>query len=257
MTQPALFLDQACNSSNRYAPKSSSEGAGFWLDGELNTRPIGATRPVVVETCAFGATSPLGSILSRVSFAPEVVYLALAGSVVIMLTDDQLKSPFQLNASYRYPSHTVFEEFDKAKLDTSAFEAELFDLRTSADIPFRDRLADRLTHLLADFKLDYEAGLDPLSLRTMVNFLASNKWLRLPSTTATPKGWLFGEWRNKERTKYLGIHFLPNGQCKYVAIRPNPEHAHLQIRVSGQATPSLLIQELSSYAVPQWASEQA
>lgn len=150
-------------------------------------------------------------------------------------------------------SRGAFEELAKTRANASSFLRAIDDLRHTVIIHDRELIANRLKELLVDYQEDYGQSLDAESLRTFITFMASHPELRRPILTATPEGNLFGEWKDQGRTRYVGVHFLPTRQVRYVAYRPNPLYPHQRARTSGLITADLLLKELNAYEILSWA----
>lgn len=149
---------------------------------------------------------------------------------------------------------TVFTELERLRADDEDFTEAIRDIRNAKAIPEHEALANRLEVLLDAYKEDYGESLNAESLRTFSVFMCQHPMMKRPIITATPDGNLFAEWKGEEGRRYLGVQFLPTSQVTYVAIRPNPQHAPLRIRISGQATADQLLTELSGHDVTSWAA---
>ena len=106
----------------------------------------------------------------------------------------------------------------------------------ATQLPYRDRLAQRIEHLAGAFSDDYEGR--PLSVRSMaglIDFLQTVPPSGYPDLTLTPDGDCYAEWRGSQGRK-VAIEFLDLGVARYVLFRPNPQHPNRIDHLAGTTT---------------------
>ena len=132
----------------------------------------------------------------------------------------------------------------------------LFRIRTSLPIQYREKLADRLAPLFSDAKEEdpASAGIAAGSLQTFCDFLRSYPNLKCPTVSLTPENDIYASWRG-ERNRVFSIHFLPDGDTRFVIFRPNDLHPERQVRISGTATADILMASVVPYDVWNWICE--
>jgi len=132
----------------------------------------------------------------------------------------------------------------------------ILEIRTSLSIPYHESLANRLVALFNDAKEEDSAslGIAVGSLRNFHNFLQSNTNLRCPTISLTPEYNIYASWRLEEN-RVFSVHFLLNGDTRFVIFKPNDRHPERQIRISGTATTDILKETVSPYGVWDWISE--
>ena len=129
----------------------------------------------------------------------------------------------------------------------------IFRIRTSLSIHYREKLADRLTVLFDDAKEEDSAtvGIAVGSLRNFYNFLQFHTNLKCPSVSLTPENNIYASWR-ADQNRVFSVHFLPNGDARFVIFKPNDRHPELQVRLSGTATSDVILETLAPAAMVDW-----
>lgn len=132
----------------------------------------------------------------------------------------------------------------------------IFRIRTSPTIPYRERLANRLVTLFKDAKEDDSAspGIAVGSLRNFYNFLRLHTNLKCPTISLSPEYNIYASWRD-DQNRVFSVHFLPNGDVRFVIFKPNDRHPERKIRISGTATTDILKETVAPYGVWDWISE--
>jgi hypothetical protein len=128
-----------------------------------------------------------------------------------------------------------------------------FRFRTSISIPYREKLADRLVTLFYDAKEEDFAsvGISLGSLQNFYNFLRLYTNLKCPTISLTPENNIYASWR-AEQNRVFSVHFLSDGDTRFVMFRPNDLHPERQIRISGTATADILMATVAPYGVEDW-----
>lgn len=129
-------------------------------------------------------------------------------------------------------------------------------LTTDLPVPYRESLANSLLTLFHDAKEDdpKSIGIAVDSLRYFYSFLQSNTNLKCPTISLTPEYNIYSTWR-EAKNRLFSIHFLPNGDVRFVIFKPNDRHPERKIRISGTATTDVLKETVAPYGVWDWISE--
>lgn len=119
----------------------------------------------------------------------------------------------------------------------------IYRLKTSS-VLCRDKIANRLITLFKDSKEEdpYSPAITPGSLRNFIKFLELYPNVKYPSISLTPEHNIYVSWRD-QHNRIFSVHFLPNGDTRFVIFTPNYRHPERKIRVSGITTVDVLIEE--------------
>ena len=122
-------------------------------------------------------------------------------------------------------------------------------------VPYRESLANSLLTLFHDAKEEdtNSPGIAVGSLRHFYSFLQSNTKLKCPTLSLTPEYNIYSTWR-EEKNRLFSVHFLPNGDARFVIFKPNNKHPERKIRISGTATTDVLKETVAPYGVWDWIS---
>lgn len=131
----------------------------------------------------------------------------------------------------------------------------IFRIRESETIPYRDSLANRLLTLFNDAKEEdpISLGIAAGSLRNFYKFLLLHTNLKCPTISLTPDYNIYASWRGEQK-RIFSVHFLPNGDARFVIFIPNVRHPERQIRISGAVTNDILMETVAPYHVCDWTS---
>jgi hypothetical protein len=132
----------------------------------------------------------------------------------------------------------------------------IFQIRKTISIHHHDRLANKLLVLFKAAKEDDPAslGIAVGSLRNFYNFFRANINLKCPVISLTPDYNIYASWRG-EKKQVFSVHFLPNGDVRFVIFKSNDRHPERMIRLSGIATTDILMKTVAPYGVAQWITE--
>lgn len=129
-------------------------------------------------------------------------------------------------------------------------------LATTTNILFRERLARRLLDLLrASRDEGEEIPISADSLRHFMSFLRSTPALSYPNVTLTPTGNILAQWR-KATNKFLGLHFLPNGDIRFVLFAPERHNEYGIVRLSGLVRPEALLPTVEPHGALEWIRDE-
>jgi hypothetical protein len=149
-----------------------------------------------------------------------------------------------------------FTQEDLLNTEDEQVQELIFRVKTSLFIPYRQRLANRLIALFKDAKEEDPTcpGIAVGSLRNFYNFLQLHTTIKCPTISLTPEYNIYASWRDNQK-RIFSVHFLPNGDVRFVIFTPNDKHPERQIRHSVSATTDILKETVSPYGVWDWISE--
>ena len=148
-----------------------------------------------------------------------------------------------------------FTQVDLLDSEEDQVKELIFRIRTSKSIPYRQSLANRLFTLFYDAKEEDPAslGISAGSLRNFYKFLLLHTNLKCPTISLTPDYNIYASWRGEQK-RIFSVHFLPNGDARFVIFIPNVRHPERQIRISGAVTTDILMETVAPYHVCDWIS---
>ncbi|MGB7293746.1 MAG: hypothetical protein WBD99_16370 [Thermodesulfobacteriota bacterium] len=149
-----------------------------------------------------------------------------------------------------------FTQADLLDVGEKKVQELIFRIRTSLSIPYREMLANRLLTLFNDAKEEDPAsvGIAVGSLRNFYDFLRTHTNLTCPVLSLTPDNNIYASWRG-EHNRMLSVHFLTNGDVRFVMFSPNFHHPEKQIRISGIATTDTLMETVARDGLLDWIGE--
>ncbi|MBU4258339.1 MAG: hypothetical protein KKI12_00455 [Proteobacteria bacterium] len=132
----------------------------------------------------------------------------------------------------------------------------IFRIKWSRSIFYQESLANKLFTLFYDAKEEDPdcLGIAAESLRNFYNFLQLHPNIKCPTISLTPDYDIYASWRG-EQNRVFSIHFLPDGDARFVIFKPNDRHPTRKIRISGVATTDILMETVTPYCVEGWISE--
>src|SRR3990172_94296 len=149
-----------------------------------------------------------------------------------------------------------FTQVDLLDSEEDAAQEIIYRIKTTLSVPYRERLANRLLTLVNDAKEadTSSSGITVGSLRSFYNFFQSHPNLKYPAISLMPEDNIYASWRS-EQNRLFSVHFLPNGDTRFVIFKPNERHPDKQMRISGTATTDILMETVTPYGVWDWISE--
>ena len=149
-----------------------------------------------------------------------------------------------------------FTQADLLNNEEDQVQELIFQIRKSLSITYHESLANRLLTLFNDAKEEDSAslGISVGSLRNFYNFFRLHTKLKCPNISLTPDYNIYASWRG-EQNRVFSVHFLPNGDARFVIFKPNDKHPGRQIRLSGIATTDVLMETVAPDSVSDWISE--
>ena len=128
---------------------------------------------------------------------------------------------------------------------------------TTLSVPYRTRLVARLTELqkvVQEEELDGR-GISAKSLQHFVELLKAYPALRCPAISITPERNIYASWKSRS-DQVFSIHFLPDGNVRFVIFCPNDKHPGETIRLSGTATVDVIMGIAAPYGVLNWELDE-
>jgi hypothetical protein len=149
-----------------------------------------------------------------------------------------------------------FTQADLLDSEEDQVQGLIFRIRTSISIPYRESLANKLITLFNDAKEEDSAslGIAVGTLRNFYNFFQFHTNLKCPTISLTPEYNIYASWRAGQN-RVFSVHFLPNGDARFVIFKPNDKHPERQFRIAGTATTDILKETVVPFGVWNWISE--
>ena len=159
---------------------------------------------------------------------------------------------YEVSKEGSFSRETVpFTQVNLLNYEEDQIQKLIFRIRTSPSVLCKE-LANRLLVLFDDAK-EEEASIAIDSLRDFYSFFRLNTNLKCPTISLTPEYNIYASWR-VDQNRVFSVHFLSNGDVRYVIFKPNDKHPERQIRVSGTATIDILQETVAFYGVWNWIS---
>jgi len=148
-----------------------------------------------------------------------------------------------------------FTQADLLNNEEDQVQELIFQIRKSLTITYHESLANRILILFNDAKEEDPdcLGIAAESLHNFYNFFRLHTNLKRPTISLTPDYNIYASWRG-EQNRVFSVHFLPNGDTRFVIFKPNDKHPERKIRLSGTATSDTLIKTVESSGVWDWIS---
>lgn len=168
------------------------------------------------------------------------------------VTFEATKSPVSLWPENKDP----FTQKDLLNNEEDQVQELIFQIKNSVSIAYRESLANRFLVLFRDAKEEDSTsiGISVGSLRKFYNFIRLHADLKNPTISLTPDYNIYASWRG-EHNRLLSVHFLPNGDVRFVIFKPNNRHPERKIRLSGAATTDTLMGTIIPNSVSDWILE--
>lgn len=117
-------------------------------------------------------------------------------------------------------------------------------------------IVERILILFKDAKEEdeFSIGITPGSLFNFYSFISKHSNLKRPKLALTPENNIYASWKADE-DKVFSIHFLANGDARFVIFKPSGRHPDKPIRLSGIAPVDDLMQEVLTPHGISWALE--
>jgi hypothetical protein len=127
---------------------------------------------------------------------------------------------------------------------------------TTLSVEYRAKLTARLTELQAAVQEEEPdgQGVTAKSLQHFTELLKAYPKLKYPTISVTPERNIYASWKAGP-DQLFSIHFLPDGNVRFVIFRPNDKHPSEAIRLSGAATLDVVMNIVEPHGVLNWATE--
>lgn len=159
---------------------------------------------------------------------------------------------YEVSEEGSFPKEMVpFTQVNLLNYEENQIQELIFRIRAFPSISCKE-LANRLLALFNDAKEEgVSIAID--SFRDFYSFFRLNTNLQCPTISLTPEYNIYASWK-PDQNRVFSLHFLSNGDVRYVIFKPNERHPERQIRVSGTATIDILKETVASYGVWDWIS---
>ena len=145
---------------------------------------------------------------------------------------------------------------DLLKSEEDQVQELIFQIKRLISIPYQDKLANKLLTLFNDAKEEDpdSLGMSARSLQSFTDFLLSHTNLKCPTISLTPDYNIYASWRG-QHNRVFSVHFLPNGDARFVIFKPNTRHPERTTRISGVATTDILMETVIPSHIEEWITE--
>ena len=140
--------------------------------------------------------------------------------------------------------------------EDESIEEIIWRVGTTFSARYKAKLAARLTELqraVQEEELD-GCGITAGSLQHFFEFLKAYPALRCPAISVTPERNIYASWKSGS-DRVFSIHFLPDGNVRFVIFCPNEKHSGETIRLTGAASLDVLMNVVEPHGVLDWATE--
>lgn len=165
------------------------------------------------------------------------------------VNQEQLSTPLTLLLG----TQATIIQSDLLKTEEEQLQEAIFYIKRLISIPYKDKLADMLLTLFYDAKEEDpdSLGISVRSLQHFTNFLLLHSNLKCPTISLTPDYNIYASWRYKNNLLF-SVHFLPNGDTRFVIFKPNHRHPERKTRISGVATVDVLMDTVMPNRIEEW-----
>ena len=135
-------------------------------------------------------------------------------------------------------------------------EEIIWGVGTTLSVGYRAKLAARLTELHRAVQEEEPdgRGIIAKSLQHFIELLKAYPGLKCPTLSVTPDRNIYASWRAGS-DRVFSVHFLPDGNVRFVIFSPNDKHPGETIRLSGAATVDILMSIVEPHKVQNWVCE--
>jgi hypothetical protein len=140
--------------------------------------------------------------------------------------------------------------------EDESVEEIIWRVGTTFAVGYKAKLAARLTELQRAVQEDEPDGhgITAKSLQRFTELLKAYPTLKCPIISVTPEQNIYASWKAGPN-RLFSVHFLPDGNARFVIFCPNDKHPNETIRLSGTATVDVLINLAQPHGVLAWSSE--
>ena len=128
----------------------------------------------------------------------------------------------------------------------------IHQIRKSSFVSNQESLANQLITLFNFAKEERPAspGIAVNSLSSFYDFLKLHASIKTPNLSLSPDHNIYASWRAGNRI--FSLHFLPDGDIRFVLFKPNNRHPKRKIRVTGTATGDTLTEIVARESLIDW-----
>lgn len=139
--------------------------------------------------------------------------------------------------------------------DDESVEEIIWRAGTTLSTRHRVKLAARLSELQKAVQEELDGrGITANSLQHFIKLLRAYPALRYPAISVTPERNIYASWKSKS-DRVFSVHFLPDGNVRFIIFCPNEKHAGETIRLSGVATSDVVMSVGEPHGILKWATE--
>jgi hypothetical protein len=140
--------------------------------------------------------------------------------------------------------------------EDESIEQIIWRIGTAFSARYGAKLAARLAELQTVVQEEEAdgSGITVESLQHFFEFLKAHPTLRCPALSVTPERNIYASWKSGAN-RVFSVHFLPDGNVRFVIFCPNDKHSGETIGLTGAATVDVLISVAEPHGVLSWASE--
>jgi hypothetical protein len=198
-------------------------------------------------------TQEASIVYSNISLEESFLHTYPSGS-----WDIEENLPQQSPKMYEYigPSNDPFTQENLLENEIEEVQRLIFRIRISRFIHNRESLGNRLAILFKDAMQEDSTspGISIGSLRNFYDFLQLHNNLKRPSISLTPDNNIYTAWRTSQG-RLFSVHFLNNGEVRFVLFKPNDRHPERQIRIAGTVTADMLKETVAHHGLWDWISK--
>lgn len=126
-------------------------------------------------------------------------------------------------------------------------------VRAQLDIPFANKLADRLEYLVKTSEEEFpeQEPISSRSLKDFIGFISSVSNAAYPAVVLTYSGNIRAEW-TKAHNKHFAVEFFGDKDLRFVIFAPDSKRPYKTNRVSGQTNIDSLMELVQPYGISGW-----
>lgn len=152
------------------------------------------------------------------------------------------------------PTSSPFQTIDERRSEADKVSELIELIRSSAELPFAERLARRLEELvdIAREEAPDQSEMSSNSLRAFMRLLRDHPDLSEPGVVLTPSGNILAEWRAAPN-KLCAAEFVSDARVNYVVFAPNTRDPHETSRITGVGLPvESLLSAIQPHGADAW-----
>jgi hypothetical protein len=184
--------------------------------------------PHIIDLGVYPHSSPLVALVETKDFGHQLLH-TLGGPLVVH--DQPSKHITALPTTFRISGSNAF---------VVESIPEILGAIAATSLLGRE-IAGSLTELGMQQSEDPEStNLSPRSLSSFLSFLRVAKGIQRPSLSLTPDGEIYASWRGSGN-RVFSLRFMPDGEARFVILRPASEASLRTIRSTGSAPADMIL----------------